>query len=93
MTEKLFILSGDELDSLKNEIKEIKGLVMDGQGNSSAKVEGMVTADVAAEMLHISRRTLYTWTKKRILPVTRIGRKCLYRKKAIEALIARNELY
>ncbi len=65
---------------------------MDGKNKQPGKKDELVTADVAAEMLCISRRTLYTWTVKRILPVTRIGRKRLYSKQAVEDLIARNTL-
>ena len=92
MTEKIYILSNEELNSLKSELQEIKALVMDGKSTQSSQKDELVTADVAAEMLCISRRTLYTWTVKRVLPVTRIGRKRLYRKKDLEALVARNTI-
>ena len=68
-------------------------LVMDGKSTQSSQKDELVTADVAAEMLCISRRTLYTWISvKRILPVTCIGRKRLFRKKDIEALVAHNTI-
>lgn len=92
MAEKILIMSSEDLDSIKIELKEIKALVMDGKNKQPGKKDELVTADVAAEMLCISRRTLYTWTVKRILPVTRIGRKRLYSKQAVEDLIARNTL-
>ena len=92
MAEKILIMSSEELDSIKIELKEIKALVMDGKNKQPGKKNELVTADVAAEMLCISRRTLYTWTVKRVLPVTRIGRKRLYRKKDLEALVARNTI-
>lgn len=92
MTEKILIMNSEDLDSIKIELKEIKALVMDGKNKQSGKKDELVTADVAAEMLCISRRTLYTWTVKRVLPVTRIGRKRLYSKKAVEDLIDRNTL-
>ena len=92
MEETLYIIKKGELEELKSDIQEIKALVMDSHSKQSAKDE-TVDAKTAAAMLHISRRTLYEWTtQKRILPVTRIGRKRLYRKKAIEALIDRNTL-
>lgn len=91
MAEKIYILGSDELDSIKSELQEIKALVMDGKSTQSSKKDELVTADVAAEMLCISRRTLYTWISvKKILPVICIGRRRLVRKKDIEALIARN---
>ena len=92
MSEKIFIMSSEELDAIKSELQEIKALVMDGKSTQSSKKDELVTADVAAEMLCISRRTLYTWTVKRVLPVTRIGRKRLYSKKSIEDLAARNTI-
>lgn len=93
MSEKILIMSSEELDSIKSELQEIKALVMDGKSTQSSKKDELVTADVAAEMLCISRRTLYTWISvKKILPVTCIGRRRLVRKKDIEALIARNTL-
>ena len=92
MTEKILIMNSEDLDSIKIELQEIKALVMDGKNKQSGKKDELVTADVAAEMLCISRRTLYTWTVKRVLPVTRIGRKRLYSKKAVEDLIDRNTL-
>lgn len=92
MAEKILIMSSEDLDSIKIELKEIKALVMDGKNKQPGKKNELVTADVAAEMLCISRRTLYTWTVKRVLPVTRIGRKRLYSKQAVEDLIARNTL-
>ena len=92
MAEKIYILSDEELDSIKSELREIKALVMDGKSTQSSQKDELVTADVAAEMLCISRRTLYTWTVKRVLPVTRIGRKRLYSKKAVEELVARNTI-
>lgn len=93
MAEKIYILSDEELDSIKSELQEIKALVMDGKSTQSSQEDELVTADVAAEMLCISRRTLYTWISvKRILPVTCIGRKRLFRKKDIEALVARNTI-
>ena len=92
MAEKILIMSSEDLDSIKIELKEIKALVMDGKNKQPGKKNELVTADVAAEVLCISRRTLYTWTVKRVLPVTRIGRKRLYSKQAVEDLIARNTL-
>ena len=92
MAEKILIMSSEDLDSIKIELKEIKALVMDGKNKQSGKKDELVTADVAAEMLCISRRTLYTWTVKRVLPVTRIGRKRLYSKNAVEELVARNTI-
>jgi excisionase family DNA binding protein len=93
MAEKILIMSSEDLDSIKIELHEIKALVLDGKSKVSDKKDELVTADVAAEMLCISRRTLYTWISvKRILPVTCIGRKRLFRKKDIEALVARNTI-
>ena len=92
MAEKILIMSSEDLDSIKIELQEIKALVLDGKSKVSDKKDELVTADVAAEMLCISRRTLYTWTVKRVLPVIRIGRKRLYRKKDLEALVARNTI-
>lgn len=92
MAEKILIMSSEDLDLIRIELKEIKALVMDGKNKQSGKKDELVTADIAAEMLCISRRTLYTWTVKRVLPVTRIGRKRLYSKKAVEDLVARNTI-
>ncbi len=93
MSEKILIMNSEDLHSIKIELQEIKALVLDGKSKVSDKKDELVTADVAAEMLCISRRTLYTWISvKRILPVTCIGRKRLFRKKDIEALVARNTI-
>jgi excisionase family DNA binding protein len=93
MAEKILIMRSEDLDSIKIELQEIKALVLDGKSKVSDKKDELVTADVAAEMLCISRRTLYTWISvKRILPVTCIGRKRLFRKKDIEALVAHNTI-
>ena len=59
MAEKILIMSSEDLDSIKIELKEIKALVMDGKNKQPGKKNELVTADVAAEMLCISRRTLY----------------------------------
>lgn len=92
MAERILIINSEDLHSIKIELQEIKALVLDGKSKVSDKKDELVTADVAAEMLCISRRTLYTWTVKRVLPVTRIGRKRLYSKKAVEELVARNTI-
>ena len=91
MEEKLYIIKQDELDSIKSELQEIKALVAEGQQNSTSQDE-LVDAQTAAAMLHITPRCLYNWTKKRALPFTQIGRRRLYSKKALQALIDRNTL-
>ena len=91
MKERIFIIEQEELDSIKSELQEIKALVMEGQKNSSSQDE-LVDAQTAAAMLHITPRCLYNWTKKRALPFTQIGRRRLYSKKALQALIDRNTL-
>lgn len=91
MTENLYILKSADFDSIKNELQEIKALVAEGQQNSTSQDE-LVDAQTAAAMLHITPRCLYNWTKKRALPFTQIGRRRLYSKKALQALIDRNTL-
>ena len=91
MAENLYILKSVDFDSIKSELQEIKALVMEGQKNSSSQDE-LVDAQTAASMLHITPRCLYNWTKKRVLPFTQIGRRRLYSKKVLQALIDRNTL-
>ena len=91
MEEKLYIIKQDELDSIKSDLQEIKALVSEGKKNSTSKDE-LVDAQTAAAMLHITPRCLYNWTKKRLLPYVQIGRRRLYSKKVLQALIDRNTL-
>ncbi len=91
MEEKLYIIKQDELDSIKSDLQEIKALVSEGKKNSTSKGE-LVDAQTAAAMLHITPRCLYNWTKKRLLPYVQIGRRRLYSKKVLQALIDRNTL-
>lgn len=91
MNERLYILKEGDLLSIKSELQEIKALVSEGKKNSTSKDE-LVDAQTAAAMLHITPRCLYNWTKKRLLPYVQIGRRRLYSKKALQALIDRNTL-
>lgn len=91
MNERLYILKEGDLLSIKSEFQEIKALVSEGKKNSTSKDE-LVDAQTAAAMLHITPRCLYNWTKKRLLPYVQIGRRRLYSKKALQALIDRNTL-
>lgn len=90
MPETLYILKSEDFDSIKSELQEIKALVEE-QKISSCQDE-LVDAQTAAAMLHITPRCLYNWTKKRTLPYTQIGRRRLYSKKSLQALIDRNTL-
>ena len=91
MTERLYIFKEGDLLSIKSELQEIKALVSEGKKNSTSKDE-LVDAQTAAAMLHITPRCLYNWTKKLLLPYVQIGRRRLYSKKALQALIDRNTL-
>ena len=91
MTENLYILKSADFDSIKNELQEIKSLVAEGKKNSNSQDE-LLDAQTAAAMLHVTPRCLYNWTKKRLLPYVQIGRRRLYSKKVLQALIDRNTL-
>ena len=91
MKEILYIIKQEELDWIKGELQEIKSLVAEGKKNSNSQDE-LLDAQTAAAMLHITPRCLYNWTKKRLLPYVQIGRRRLYSKKVLQALIDRNTL-
>jgi len=91
MKETLYIIKQEELDWIKGELQEIKSLVAEGKKNSNSQDE-LLDAQTAASMLHITPRCLYNWTKKRLLPYVQIGRRRLYSKKVLQALIDRNTL-
>lgn len=91
MSETLFILKSEDFDSIKSELQEIKALVAEGKKNSNTQDE-LLDAQAAAAMLHITPRCLYNWTEKRLLPYVQIGRRRLYSKKSLQALIDRNTL-
>jgi len=91
MKETLYIIKQEELDWIKGELQEIKSLVAEGKKNSNSQDE-LLDAQTAAAMLHITPRCLYNWTKKRLLPYVQIGRRRLYSKKVLQALIDRNTL-
>ncbi len=91
MAERLYILKEEDLLSIKSDLQEIKALVSEDKKNSTSKDE-LVDAQTAAAMLHITPRCLYNWTKKRLLPYVQIGRRRLYSKKVLQALIDRNTL-
>lgn len=91
MKETLYIIKQEELDWIKGELQEIKSLVAEGKKNSNSQDE-LLDAQTAAAMLHITPRCLYNWTKKRLMPYVQIGRRRLYSKKVLQALIDRNTL-
>ena len=91
MKEILYIIEQEELDWIKGELQEIKSLVAEGKKNSNSQDE-LLDAQTAAAMLHITPRCLYNWTEKRLLPYVQIGRRRLYSKKVLQALIDRNTL-
>jgi len=93
MAERLYILKEEDLLSIKSELQEIKALVVEGKKNSTS-LDELVDAQTAAAMLHITPRCLYNWTKKRGLPLpyVQMGRRRLYSKKVLQALIDRNTL-
>ena len=91
MDDRIYIIKQEELDSIKSELQEIKAMVAEGQQNSTSQ-DGLVDAQTAAAMLHVTPRCLYNWTKKRLLPYVQIGRRRLYSKKVLQGLIDRNTL-
>jgi excisionase family DNA binding protein len=49
--------------------------------------DALITADVAAEYLGISRHRLYVLTRQRAIPSVRIGRSIRYAPSALRALV------
>jgi len=64
----------DRLDNMQTQLSEIQTKV------SEHPNEILLSRQQVAKMLGISLMTLYTWTKKGILPAYRIGNKIKYKK-------------
>ena len=59
--------------------------------NTPEKVERLaVNAREAAEMLHVSERTLWKWTKEGRIPSVKIGRRILYSVEALRQFVNGN---
>ena len=67
----------DRLDNMQTQLSEIQTKV------SEHPNEILLSRQQVAKMLGISLMTLYTWTKKGILPAYRIGNKIKYKKSEV----------
>ena len=90
MTE-IIVVNKEEIDALRADILELKTLLLAGQKESTSKDEH-VDAKTAANMLHITTRTLYTWEQKGLIKPSQLGRKKLYSVREINELIEKNRL-
>jgi len=53
-------------------------------------VDELLSVEEAAKILGISLHTVRAWTFQRRLPVVKLGRRCLYRRQDLEALIEKS---
>lgn len=76
-----------------NDLKEF-GLSLIEEGRAMGRVERVqetsLTTDEVAEMLGVSKSTLWRWNKSGYLRNTRCGRKSFYKKSDVEKLIFNN---
>ena len=88
---EIIVVNKEEIDALRADIQELKNLLLTGQQVSTSKDEH-VDAKTAAEMLHITTRTLYTWERKGLIKPSQLGRKKLYSVREINEIIDRNRI-
>lgn len=88
---EIIIVNKEEIDALRADILELKKLLLAGQQTSTSKDEH-VDAKTAANMLHITTRTLYTWEQKGLIKPSQLGRKKLYSVREINEIIEKNRL-
>jgi excisionase family DNA binding protein len=78
-------------DDLKEVLAEVLKEVLDGQSTerqSSGTVSEYYTRDEACARLHITFTTLWRLEKKGSIHAYKVGRRCLYAKNDVDALIA-----
>ena len=90
---KVEILTQDDLDALRNEVANLRHLIMDGLNTRVGGEKGrLLTSAQAAEKLHVTTRTLLKWRKAGIVKVSQVGRRIYYRESDVEQLIDRNRI-
>lgn len=67
-------------------VEQIKDLAFNNQKVES-NINALLSRNETAEMLNISLTKLWEITKKKLLPVYKIGGKVMYKKKEIESFI------
>lgn len=88
---KIIQLEIESSEDFKREIvrevvEQIKDLAFNNQKVES-NINALLSRNETAEMLNISLTKLWEITKKKLLPVYKIGGKVMYKKKEIESFI------
>lgn len=81
----IFQISGLELKAFAEQI--LIGAKAIAMQEAAEKKEQLLTIDEAAELLKVSKMTLYRWDKEDVLKKVEIGGKRRYRKSDIDRLI------
>jgi hypothetical protein len=84
----MVVIPQSELESLKNELREIKSLVM--QSKEEAFMKRWVESEDARKQFGVCGRTWQAMRDKRVIPFTQFGRKIYFRQSDIEAFMEKN---
>jgi hypothetical protein len=88
-----FEAQGAAGSAARKEEKAMKSRMSDGSANLAMVRPGFVRPRGAASYCGVSPRTVRDWQHKRLLPYSRISRKCiLIRLADLDALVARNRV-
>jgi hypothetical protein len=62
----------------------------DTTSDASTELDSWLDSYEVMKRLHISKRTLFRWRKKGIVPYTRMGGKYFYREKDVQRVMMKN---
>src|ERR1035437_5929372 len=83
MTEITFNNLPEAVTQLRNDISEIKRLLLSKRGEPSPEADQLLTIGEAADLLHLSVPTCYTKVCKRELPVMKQGGRLYFSKREL----------
>lgn len=84
----MVVLPQSELESIKNEIQEIKNLIK--LSNEESFMNRWVESEEARKQFGVCGRTWQSMRDKRVIPFTQFGRKIYFRQSDIEAFLEKN---
>lgn len=96
-TSKSLLIEGITREELRSDLRQqVRAIIQEEfyhqtKAPPDSKLD-LLTLEETADIFKISRRSLFNWTKNKILPKVCIGRRIYYRREAVENLITKNEL-
>ena len=82
-----YVIGKDDLKELLSEIVDKRIEFIIDVWNETYRDEALISADKTAEMLDVSRPTLWRWEKQGYLVAVRVGGKVRYRLSDVKKLI------